>query len=78
MAHHYYSFTFVDSATGQLVFGSCHLSLTEQRVTLAVIEVARKLAKVTESATMMNCSYLGHMTEQQFQAPLATHQPHAG
>lgn len=70
MEQHYYNFTFIDGSTGTVLTGNCYLGLPEQRVTLAIIELARKRAKVTEHAVLTDCSYLGYMTKDQFHAPL--------
>lgn len=70
MQKHYYNFTFIDSASGTVLYGNCYLGLPDQRVTLAVIELAAKRARLTEAATMLSCNYLGYMSEEEFRAPL--------
>lgn len=70
MEQHYYNFTFIDSSSGDVLYGNCYLGLTEQRVTLATIKLASKRAKLSENATLIDCSYLGCMTAEQFRAEL--------
>lgn len=68
MPLHYYCFSFFDVRNGQAVYASSYYGLEAQRVTARDILSAKQHAKVSTTATLLACTYLGHMTQQQFNA----------
>lgn len=66
--HHFYSLTFMDSnATGATTHANTYIGLVEPRVTRRDIAQARTSASLSANAVLLNCSYLGEMTAQQWQ-----------
>lgn len=66
MRQHYYSLAFFDVMNGQATYGNAYAWLPEQQVTRQVIAQAKRNAGVSHTATLLNCSYLGYMTQQEF------------
>ncbi|KPX31925.1 MULTISPECIES: hypothetical protein [Pseudomonas syringae group] len=64
---HYYVFTFLEARNGQAIYANAYHWLPEQKVTKQVIATAKLNATVSSSATVMNCSYLGYMTAEEFE-----------
>lgn len=64
--YHYYNFTFVDAASGGFKYGNCYIGFDDQRVSAPRIAEARALAKVSPGATLVDCSYLGQMSIEEF------------
>ncbi|MEE3912939.1 hypothetical protein V2I80_07350 [Pseudomonas viridiflava] len=67
MKRHFYSFTFVDSSTGQMAYASVYAGHDAQAVSLGQIAQAKQGAQVSQLATLINCSYLGYMTAEEFE-----------
>ncbi|WP_214348105.1 hypothetical protein [Pseudomonas congelans] len=67
MKKHFYSFTFVDNSTGQMAYASVYAAHDAQSVSLGHIAQAKQGAKVSQLATLINCSYLGYMTAEEFE-----------
>lgn len=66
MKQHYYSFTFIDTSAGQTAWASVYAGFEDQTINIAQIAYAKEGAKVSQGATLINCSYLGHMTSEYF------------
>ncbi|WKW33164.1 hypothetical protein KIH13_04530 [Pseudomonas viridiflava] len=66
MKQHTYCLTFVDSSTGQMAYASVYAGFDEHKITLSQIADAKGAAGVTQAATLLSCSYLGHMTQEEF------------
>lgn len=64
--HHYYFVFQSFERDGSFSYNSSYIWLDEQKVTLSVIEEARKMANAGPKAMLLNCSYLGRMTEAEF------------
>ncbi|MCK3864217.1 MULTISPECIES: hypothetical protein [Pseudomonas] len=64
---HYYVFTFFDVRDGQAVYANAYHWLPEQKITKRVIAEAKRNATVSNTATVMNCSYLGFMTADEYE-----------
>lgn len=65
--NHYYVFTFFEVRNGQALYANAYHWLPEQKVTKQVITAAKRNATVSNTATVMNCSYLGYMTAEEFE-----------
>jgi hypothetical protein len=66
MKKHFYCFTFIDSSAGSVAYASVYASFELPEVTLSGIAQAKQGAQVTQAATLLSCSYLGHMTTEEF------------
>lgn len=66
MKLHYYCFTFYDVQGSHSAHASAYYGLEQPCVTLKDIAVAKRGAEVSDRATLLACSYLGHMTVAEF------------
>lgn len=67
MKLHYYSVTFIDQGSnGEMEHANSYIGCQEHCLTLTNIAEARDAAKVSASAVMQSASYLGHMTQEEF------------
>ena len=66
MKQHIYCLTFIDSSTGPVAYASVYGGFDEHKITLSQIAHAKGGAGVTQAATLLSCSYLGHMTQEEF------------
>ncbi|CRM78477.1 hypothetical protein [Pseudomonas sp. 31 R 17] len=67
MMYHYYYFVFHNiEHDGNFTYHSSYMWIDEQKVTTSVIEEARRTAQASSRAILLNCSYLGRMTEAEF------------
>lgn len=65
---HMYAFSFFENFMGQGQYASVYCGYPQQGVRLACIAQAKQMANVTPNATLLACSYLGHMTPDEFGA----------
>jgi len=64
---HYYVFTFLEVRNGHAIYANAYHWLPEQKVTKQVIAAAKRNATVSITSTVMDCSYLGYMTAEEFE-----------
>jgi hypothetical protein len=60
--NHYYCMVFLDEARHT----SAYIGFTYPKVTRALIEQAKTVAKASPDAMLLNCMYLGEMTKSEF------------
>ncbi|MND55353.1 hypothetical protein D3C76_946290 [compost metagenome] len=65
---HFYSMTFMDSQNGETVHASAYIGLPEPKVTRKAIAAVRRTAEVSPGAVLLAASYLGEMSEAEWQA----------
>lgn len=69
---HYYSFVFLDTnVPGALQYKSGIVGLNEPKFSYHMIVAARKIAGAEPNAILINLSYLGEMTAEEFGNPRA-------
>lgn len=66
MKLHYYCFTFYEVQGSASAHASAYFGFEQPRVTLKNIAAAKHGAEVSDRATLLSCSYLGHMTSEEF------------
>lgn len=66
MSLHYYCLSFFDVRNNQATYASSYYGMRAERVTAKDILDVKMHAKVSPTATLLACSYLGYMTEAEF------------
>lgn len=66
MKLHYYCFTFYDVIGSETAHASTYIGFQTPQVGLKDIAKAKISATVSAGATLLACSYLGHMTSEEF------------
>jgi hypothetical protein len=64
---HWYCFTFIgDGELGKNCYASTYTGYSDKKITKARITENKKYAKVTNTAVLISCSYLGFITKVEF------------
>lgn len=66
MSLHYYCLSFFDVRDNRATYSSAYCGLSAERVAHRDILEAKQAAKVSPTATLLACTYLGYMTEAEF------------
>ncbi|MCK2122060.1 hypothetical protein [Pseudomonas sp. PNPG3] len=66
MNYHFYLFSFYESTQDHTRHVSVSFGVPNQRVTKAALDKAREGAAVGTNATLLSVSYLGYMTQEEF------------
>lgn len=66
MSHHYYLFSFYESTTEHARHVSVSFGVPNPRVTQAALNKARQGANVGPNSVLLSVSYLGYMTQEEF------------
>lgn len=64
---HYYAITFIHGkAPGVTGFGTAYVGFPDQLVSRPRLDYARQAAGVSHDAALLGVSYMGHMTDKEF------------
>lgn len=66
MKLHFYCFAFLETLADQTTHTSRCYGFESPQITLADIAMVKERAQVNQGATLIACSYLGHMTADEF------------
>jgi hypothetical protein len=69
---HYYSFSFIDGDNNTSIYASVYVGYIRHFVSMPQLEQAKTDAKVSNTATLLSCCYLGKMTKDEMETGITT------